>query len=63
MNRSAIKVQGRGDELTSGTMKLMAIFLKKRRSDPWGLVKKAFDEVLGVFGWCRRQENGFWAVE
>jgi len=44
-------------------MKLMAIFLRRRRSDTWGLVKKAFDEVLGVFGWCRCQENGFWAVE
>jgi len=26
-------------------------------------VKKAFDEVLGVLGWCHRRESGFWGVE
>jgi len=52
----------KGSELTSGTVKLMAIFLEEdRRLEK--LVKKAFVEVLGVFGWCRRRESGFWAVE
>jgi len=26
-------------------------------------VKKAFVEVLGVLGWCRRRESGLWAIE
>ena len=53
----------KGSELTSGTVKLMAIFLQEEDRRLGRLVRKAFVEVLGVLGWCRRRERGFWAVE
>jgi len=56
-------VEKKGSELTSGTVKLMAIFLREEDRRLEKLVKKAFVEVLGVLGWCRRRESGFWAVE
>jgi len=49
----------KGSELTSGTVKLMAIFLQEEDRRLGRLVKKAFVEVLGVLGWCRRRESGF----
>jgi len=41
----------------------MAISSQGRRLKTWGVVKKAFDEVPGVPGWCRRQESRFWDGE
>ena len=47
----------KGSELTLGTVKLMAIFLREEDRRHGRLVKKAFVEVLGVLGWCRRREK------
>jgi len=40
----------KGNELTSGTVKLMAIFSRGRGSKTWRLVRKAFVGVLGYLG-------------
>jgi len=53
----------KGDKLTSGTTKLMAIAPRGRRSKTWGLLEEALTWVLGVLKQCRRQESRVWAVE
>jgi len=44
-------------ELTSGTMKLMAIFSQRRRSKTRGLLEEVLVEVLRVLAQRRRQKK------
>ena len=56
-------VERKDGELTTGTMKLMAISSQGRRLNTWGIGEEGLVEILGILGWCRRQESRFWDVE
>ena len=56
-------VKKNGSELTSGTVKLMAIFPRGKRSKTWGLLEEVPAGVLEVLKQYRHQESRVWAVE